>query len=186
MQADPVSWAGLSDAVCDRHLDALKEALATRLTAPDLAAALAPILGRGAELSVALESGAPEATDLATGRLAGLGVGSTPAGDDYLIGVFYALRASGQSETARRLAAIAAERTTTRSGGWLLAAADGAASPAWSRLLEVLSGSDDARLSEATVAVLDCGFSSGTASLCGLVDGFNALRGRGAASAVRA
>jgi hypothetical protein len=103
--------------------------------------------------------------------LAGLGEGSTPAGDDFLVGALHALWRCRPGPVAVRLAAGAAEaaipRTTSASGHWLAAAARGEASAPWRRLLEALDRGAGPDLAAATAAVLALGHTSGAASLAG-------------------
>jgi hypothetical protein len=75
--------------------------------------------------------------------LAGLGRGTTPAGDDFLIGVMHALWAGLPESEAKwishRLAQVSAPRTNQLSAAWLRAAADGEATWPWHRLIATLS-----------------------------------------------
>ena len=106
--------------------------------------------------------------------LAGLGEGSTPAGDDYLVGVMYALRAllpAGQAGPLCAAIAEAATPMTTRlSGAWLQRASGGEAIPTWSFFLSSLAqGNHNATLA-ATERVLALGHTSGRAALAGFLD----------------
>ena len=85
-------------------------------------------------------------------KLAGLGIGLTPAGDDFLLGVIYGLwlkistqtcaeRVEVDAETQRVVEIIvdaAVARTTTLSGAWLEAAGRGEAGQPWHELVEAM------------------------------------------------
>jgi hypothetical protein len=111
----------------------------------------------------------------AAARLAGLGHGLTPAGDDFLMGAM--LRAwlahPEPGPLCRRLAAVAAPRTTTLSAALLQAAARGECSAAWHALLAALAAGDaadaGAALTTATRRVLAHGGTSGGDTLAGFL-----------------
>jgi len=115
----------------------------------------------------------------AMSRLVGLGEGRTPAGDDYLVGYFAALRACGGMEPravfvpdlGRRLKELAA-RTDRVSRLYLDAAADGQVSE---RLCVVAAGiaagCDDPEIGRAVTAALAVGHSSGACGVLGLLHG---------------
>jgi hypothetical protein len=75
-------------------------------------------------------------------RLAGLGGGLTPAGDDFLCGVMLWawLAHPGPLSFCRLLLEVASGRTTALSAAFLRAAARGECSAAWHRLLAALAG----------------------------------------------
>lgn len=72
-------------------------------------------------------------------KLAGLGVGLTPSGDDFLIGFIYGLWATRSLEEAQLWGKIVAEtaapQTTLLSAAWLRAAARGEANESWHDLV---------------------------------------------------
>ncbi len=82
-----------------------------------------------------------EAAELETAvfKLAGLGPGLTPAGDDFLLGLLLGLWATRPEAEVLKMAKIVVEtavpRTTQLSAAWLVAAAQGEAWLAWHRLL---------------------------------------------------
>ena len=80
------------------------------------------------------------------GRLAGLGGGLTPAGDDYLMGYMHGLWAllpSSRAETiSGQIAAAAIPKTTSLSAAWLRASARGEAGESWHKLLSAITNSD--------------------------------------------
>jgi hypothetical protein len=117
----------------------------------------------------------------ASARLAGLGAGLTPAGDDFLMGVIYAVHARIAPPENRRLAgailAGAAGRTARLSSAWLGAAAEGEAGERWKTLLAALSDlAPSAQVDAAARRVIHRGHSSGTDSLAGFLWGAGQLK----------
>lgn len=78
----------------------------------------------------------------ATRKLAGLGAGLTPAGDDMILGSIYAAWIIHMSDTAaslvRNIADTAAPLTTSLSAAWLRSAARGEAGILWHEFFEAL------------------------------------------------
>jgi Protein of unknown function (DUF2877) len=166
-------WTALAGArEWEDRLPQVREVVVAYLRAggPRLTAALRPLQRPSEAFAKALEGNAAggSVAQLA-GDLAGLGAGSTPAGDDFLIGAFHALWATGRGALTAALAAVAGPRTTRVSAQWLDTAARGYAAPAWRGLLEALAAADEAELSPATRRVLACGHTSGVASLLGFL-----------------
>lgn len=94
--------------------------------------------------------------------LAGRGAGLTPAGDDVLLGIFYAQWVwQARLEWAARLAAEVAPLTTTLSANLLRAAADGEAGWQWHAVVDGRPG--------AVVALLAVGHTSGADAWAGFV-----------------
>ncbi|MDX9829039.1 MAG: DUF2877 domain-containing protein [Anaerolineae bacterium] len=125
-----------------------------RAAAADLAA------GRAGDVTH-LEAGAR--------RLAGLGGGLTPAGDDFLVGAMLRAWLDGPAPDAfcRAVTAVAAPRTTLLSAALLRAAARGECSAPWHRLLAALeSGASPA---PAVEAILAHGHTSGADALAGFL-----------------
>ncbi|MBE2232590.1 MAG: DUF2877 domain-containing protein [Anaerolinea sp.] len=118
------------------------------------------------------------------GRLAGLGPGLTPAGDDWLAGWLVGLRAAAALDsTAPPLplevvgqAVVASARTTRLSLAFLQAAADGAAAEPWHMLLAGLPSDDPDPLRPAAAAILRTGATSGADMLAGFLAAFRGLR----------
>ena len=104
-------------------------------------------------------------------RLAGLGSGLTPAGDDFLIGVMLWawLAHSAPCDFCRTIIEAAAPRTTLLSAAFLRSAARGECSAAWHRWLTVLASGPDDELDAATRLVLSYGATSGADTLAGLL-----------------
>jgi len=104
-------------------------------------------------------------------RLAGLGVGLTPAGDDFLAGLM--LRAwlvhPGPEDFCRLVVEAAAPRTTALSAAFLRAAARGECSAAWHALLATLAGGGPGSLDKAVRGVVAHGHTSGADTLAGFL-----------------
>ncbi len=132
------------------------------------------VLRRAAVFQDALRSGSVDAVLVAAARLVGLGEGSTPAGDDYLVGVLHALPLSGggraESLPLAALASVGEGRTTAVSASWLAAAARGEASSVWRALLDALAAGDEPAARGAAGAVRVTGHTSGAFSLRGFLD----------------
>jgi hypothetical protein len=122
----------------------------------------------------------------AAGRLAGLGPGLTPSGDDVLAGVMLALTLLPSPSPSRLREAIhraAGGRTTRVSAAYLKAAARGEAGEAWHALREALAtpaaaAGDPAALGSAARGVMAFGETSGADMLAGFALGLRALSAR--------
>ncbi len=132
-----------------------------------------------AELLDAIAANSPAAAANAARSLAGLGEGSTPAGDDYLVGVLYALRALAPAPDAAcdAIAQAASPLTTRTSATWLRRAAAGDAIPTWNLFLSSLASGDDATIGERAERVLGLGHTSGRAALSGFIAALDILGG---------
>ncbi|HID53079.1 MAG TPA: DUF2877 domain-containing protein [Anaerolineae bacterium] len=102
-------------------------------------------------------------------KLAGLGQGLTPAGDDFLLGAMYGLRVRERVEAARfwneLIVDTAVPRTTALSAAWLRAAAQGEAVTAWHEFCRHSAVAD--RWGTAVQRILRTGHSSGVDALTG-------------------
>ena len=105
-------------------------------------------------------------------RLAGLGQGLTPSGDDVLAGTLVALTVN-PINVAEQLRAVITEaaigRTTRISTAYLEAAARGEANEAWHHLLAAMVHDDPAPLLAATRRVMAFGETSGADMLAGFL-----------------
>lgn len=132
------------------------------------------VLRRAEEFRHARRRGDDDGGLAAAVKLVGLGEGSTPAGDDYLVGLLHALALGGEGQAEDSLLATIAEagngRTTTASAAWLAAAARGEASPVWRTLLDAVAAGDEAAVRLAARAVRATGHTSGAFSLRGFLD----------------
>ena len=110
---------------------------------------------------------------LGVGTIAGLGIGLTPSGDDFLVGIMHALWTVYDSEEAVRLSSIitaaATPRTTILSAAWLREASKGHASESWHDLLYgiVMGHTNDAK--RACMRILRIGGTSGADALTGFL-----------------
>jgi len=151
------------------------------------AQALLPTVSRRArqgavDLVTGMQSGAAETAMAGAGRLAGLGGGLTPAGDDFVLGVLLAAWAGLYGARAERqagaIAEAAAPRTTTLSAAYLRAAARGECSAYWHALFAALLKPDAAELRQALSALLAVGHTSGADALAGFLAGRLVAPGR--------
>ena len=105
--------------------------------------------------------------------LAGLGLGLTPAGDDFLLGVIFAVWMNLPTTIAKQwcpqIHQVAAARTTRLSGYWLEVAANGHASKPWHDLLNDIYDLNEKRMWESAQGLGDYGYSSGYDALAGFV-----------------
>jgi len=106
-------------------------------------------------------------------NIAGLGVGLTPAGDDFLIGVMYALWAIFDQKDAARwsrtIADAASSRTTMLSAAMLQASANGHASEHWHALVDVLCKENVTDVTRVCMDILSLGHTSGADMLAGFL-----------------
>ena len=106
-------------------------------------------------------------------RVAGLGAGLTPAGDDLILGAIYAAWVIHPPERAEALAGAmvksAFRRTTSLSAAWLSAGSRGEAGIAWHRFLHSLLIADMAVLRGSADRLLEIGHTSGADALAGFV-----------------
>lgn len=107
-------------------------------------------------------------------NVAGVGVGLTPAGDDFLVGVMIGMRVAGRDAVVEplvnALADTAIPQTTALSGAWLRAAARGEAGLAWHNLLESIQREDEPeQLTQAIKTIISYGQTSGADALFGFL-----------------
>jgi len=171
-------------AAAPARLEQLREVALARASRDSLLLLLAPHggSGGGARPRAEVETARAAAADLAAGRagdparleaaawrLAGLGGGLTPAGDDFLVGAMLRAWLEGPAPGAfcQAIAGVAAPRTTLLSAALLRAAARGECSAPWHRLLAALeSGAPPA---PAVDAILAHGHTSGADALAGFL-----------------
>ena len=114
-----------------------------------------------------------ESIEAAAKRLAGLGPGLTPAGDDFLVGLMHGLWATRPEENATKLSSLiantAAPRTHALSAAWLQTAALGDAAEPWHELLEAIAHQDASALKRAAMRILPTGHTSGADALGGFL-----------------
>lgn len=126
-------------------------------------------------LRLGLENGSETTIKEGTARLAGLGPGLTPSGDDMLAGILIALylwpdisRRLGPQLVSRLVAEEASGRTGTISRAYLEAARRGEASAAWHELVRLLPAGEDRSL-DAAARIFQTGETSGADMLAGFV-----------------
>jgi hypothetical protein len=104
-------------------------------------------------------------------RLAGAGIGLTPAGDDVLMGGIYASWIIHPFEVAsvlaRDIASTAASLTTSLSAEWLRAAGRGEAGIRWHEFFDALLAGENRQISRALAAIVQVGETSGADALAG-------------------
>jgi hypothetical protein len=125
-----------------------------------------------------IENNGPNISEAAK-KLAGLGPGLTPAGDDLLLGAMYGLWATQGDDaalTAQRIANAAVPRTHALSGAWLASGARGEAAEPWHELLDAVSSREEARLETAVMRILPTGHTSGADALGGFLGMLEAQR----------
>jgi len=104
-------------------------------------------------------------------RLAGVGMGLTPAGDDFLAGVMLWawLDHPAPGRLCHVLAEAAVPHTTTLSAAFLRAAARGECDTSWHRLLVTLASGSAVQLAPAVQQVMAHGATSGADTLAGFL-----------------
>ena len=134
------------------------------------------VLARGGALAAALAAADRHAARAAAASVVGLGEGSTPAGDDFLMGARHALWAADLPgrRWAPRLVSAAAARTTGASAAWHAAAARGEVGERWAELLGALAACDRDAALAASARVRSLGHTSGAFSLRGFREALGA------------
>ena len=106
-------------------------------------------------------------------RLAGLGIGLTPAGDDFMLGAVLAAWIIHPTETAGVLAEgianAAAPLTTSLSAAWLRSAGRGEAGILWHHFFNALVGGDPFQSQNALCKILGVGETSGADAVAGFL-----------------
>jgi Protein of unknown function (DUF2877) len=148
---------------------ALRLAPASSLLRADSAASYA-IVSEAKNLELAWEGDTTQLRETAV-RLAGLGIGLTPAGDDFLAGLMLWawLAHPAPGPFCQAVAEGAAPRTTTLSAAFLRAAARGECDAAWHRLFAALSVDGAAQLAPPISQVVAHGATSGADMLAGFL-----------------
>lgn len=108
-------------------------------------------------------------------KLAGLGIGLTPAGDDFLMGAMYAAWMIHPQEVAKEIteeiANVAVTLTTSLSGAWLRSAAKGEAGELWHEFFDTLIKDENIYLPMSKI--LSVGETSGSDALSGFFSVIN-------------
>jgi hypothetical protein len=105
--------------------------------------------------------------------LAGLGVGYTPDGDDWILGSLLAVWLSKPPQEAKRFSTAIAEAaiplTTTISGAWIRAASRGECSEPWHDFINCLSVGNEDKIREASKQLVTLGHTSGASGVAGFL-----------------
>lgn len=105
-------------------------------------------------------------------KLAGLGIGLTPAGDDFLMGAMYATWIIHPQVVAKNIteeiAHVAVPLTTSLSGAWLRSAAKGEAGELWHEFFDALI--EDKNIYLPMSKILSVGETSGSDALAGFLE----------------
>jgi len=107
------------------------------------------------------------------GRIAGLGIGLTPAGDDFLVGVIMAIWFLSPVPVAERMAkdisSAVSGKTTILSQAYIDAAGKGEAGYPWHELIESIAAGNRKHMQEATIRLIKTGSTSGSDALTGFL-----------------
>ncbi len=110
---------------------------------------------------------------VAARKLAGLGAGLTPAGDDILLGAVLAARLIHPFKIATLLAEAiantAAPLTTSLSAAWLMAAGKGDVASSWHQFFDALISEDAKAVQDSVDRILAVGHTSGADALAGFL-----------------
>lgn len=113
-------------------------------------------------------------------RIAGLGIGLTPSGDDVIIGALYAAWIIHPHETvsflASEIAKVAAPSTTSLSAAWLRSAGRGEAGELWHEFFDVLISGDDPEIQ--INRLISVGETSGVDAFAGFLGVMSAYKER--------
>lgn len=111
-----------------------------------------------------------------TQKLAGLGMGLTPAGDDFILGAVLAVWIIHPTEVARVLAKevtdVAAPLTTSLSAAWLRSVGRGEAGVLWHNFFDHLISANQTAIQESIDKILSIGETSGADALAGFISSF--------------
>jgi hypothetical protein len=107
-------------------------------------------------------------------QLAGLGLGLTPSGDDFIMGALYAAWIIHSYEMAeplaRAVAAASAPLTTSLSAAWLKSAGKGEAGILWHQLFDALISGGQSSIQPQITNILSIGATSGSDALAGFIN----------------
>ncbi len=124
----------------------------------------------------ALANADPSSSIAAAQKLAGLGMGLTPAGDDFILGAVLASWIIHPPEIARVLAKevtdVAAPLTTSLSASWLKSAGKGEAAILWHNFFDDLISANETAIQVSIDKILSVGETSGADALAGFISLF--------------
>jgi uncharacterized protein DUF2877 len=114
-------------------------------------------------------------------KLAGLGIGLTPSGDDFIMGAIFAAWIIHPTDVVGAFAAevteVAAALTTSLSGAWLRSAGRGEAGILWHNFFDALISADAIAIQLSVKKILSIGHTSGADALAGFFGVFTAWAG---------
>lgn len=114
-----------------------------------------------------------------TSKLAGLGIGLTPSGDDYLVGIIFGLWATLPRPEAIHISNLishtAAPLTTTLSKQYIKSAAVGEAGELWHNFIEAVSNKSPDDIFNSIKRILNTGHTSGADCLAGFTQTINQI-----------
>lgn len=153
-----------------------KDEIANRLSLLPIEIEDESILQFSNSLIGALTTTDAQTAKAAASKLAGLGIGLTPAGDDFLMGAMHAAWIIHPQDTAKKIteeiANVAAPLTTSLSGAWLKSAARGEAGELWHDFFDALL--EDKNIYVPMSRILSVGETSGSDALAGFIGVFSA------------
>jgi len=113
-------------------------------------------------------------------KLAGLGMGLTPSGDDFIMGAIYAAWIVHPAEVASNLASEIADTvsalTTSLSGAWIRSTIKGEAGILWHDFFAALLEGDESNIQLHMTRILSVGETSGADALLGFLGVFSTLK----------
>jgi len=118
---------------------------------------------------------------IASQKLSGLGIGLTPAGDDFILGAIYAAWIIHPPEITtilvKEVTNTAAALTTSLSAAWLRSAGRGEAGILWHDFFDTLISADSIAIQLSVEEILSIGHTSGADALAGFSGVFMAWAG---------
>jgi hypothetical protein len=124
------------------------------------------------QIRIGFQEGKRASILMGSAALAGLGIGLTPAGDDFLVGMMHGLwiRAADLAQKlCLEIARTASPRTSTLSAAWLEAASDGEATQAWHTFIRTIYDDSAESMEAALDQILRTGQTSGADALTGFL-----------------
>jgi len=141
-----------------------------------------PISQLSTSLTSALTNADIPSSLTAVRKLAGLGIGLTPAGDDFILGAVLAAWIIHPLEIvsalAKEIANTAVPLTTSLSAAWLKSAGNGEAGILWHEFFDSLLNSDSVCIQTAADKILAVGETSGADALAGFIGAFTSYAER--------
>lgn len=114
-----------------------------------------------------------------TSGLAGLGVGTTPDGDDWILGSILATWILKPHHEVKRLCTAIAETatplTTSISAAWIRAASRGECAEPWHDFFDCLSKGSENKVREASIQLISLGHTSGASAVAGFLALFKGM-----------